>query len=377
MSESTTEQTQNGELQTLQTTVQTQTGELQTLQTTVQTQNIELQTLQTTVQTQNGELQTLQTTVQTQTGELQTLQTTIQTQNSELQTLQSTEQTQTGELQTLQTTIQTQNSELQTLQTTVQTQTSELQTQSAELQSLKTKELTENGELQTMKTMKLTQTGEMSSLKQQLSQANNEARSQNGKNTSIIQQLSQVGGGSTFVRWGRTDCPANLTELVHSGYAGGSWYDHTGAAVDYLCLPPDPEWLQTTVVPNAYTGRIYGAEYESNTGHFLFGPQSRDEEVPCAVCRSTSFVSSVMIPARTTCYSGWTKAYSGSLASGNYNNKAATQYVCVDENAQPLAGGADRDDNGILFLGVKAFCGSLRCPPYEQDKYIACVVCMK
>ncbi|OWF51102.1 hypothetical protein KP79_PYT25630 [Mizuhopecten yessoensis] len=218
-----------------------------------------------------------------------------------------------GELQTLQATVQTQHGEHQTLQTTVQTQ---------------------HGELQTLQNTVQTQHGEISSLKTQLSQAN-------------------------------------------KGYAGGSWYGHTGAAVDYLCLPRDPEWLQTTVVPDDYTGRLYGAEYESNTGHTLFGPQSRDEEVPCAVCRSTSFVSSVMIPARTTCYSGWTKAFSGSLAAGYYGHIAASQYVCVDENAHPLAGGADRNDNGILFLGVKAFCGSLRCPPYEQDKFISCVVCMK
>ncbi|OWF51101.1 short-chain collagen C4-like [Mizuhopecten yessoensis] len=228
-----------------------------------------------------------------------------------------------------------------------------------ELQTLQTTVHTLQTTVHTYQTMVETQTGEISSLKTQLSQANN------------------VGGGSTFVRWGRTDCPANLTELVYSGLAGGSWYDHSGAAVDYLCLPPDPEWLQTTVVPDDYTGRLYGAEYESFNGYTLFGPQSHNEEVPCAVCRSTSFVSSVMIPARTTCYSGWTKAYSGSLASGSYAHVAASQYVCVDENPQPVVGGADRDDNGKMFLGVKAFCGSLRCPPYQQDKFLSCVVCMK
>ncbi|XP_033749074.1 short-chain collagen C4-like [Pecten maximus] len=214
------------------------------------------------------------------------------------------------------------------------------------------------GELQTLQATVQSQTSEISSLKQQLVQSKNVA-------------------GSTFVRWGRPDCPANLTELVYSGYAGGSWYGHSGAAAEHLCLPSDPEWLQTTVEPNDYTGRIYGAEYESDTGHTLFGTNSRDEEVPCAVCRSTSFVSSVMIPARTTCYSGWTKAYGGSLSSGYYGHAAATQYVCVDEHAQPLVGGADRNDNGLLFVGVKALCGSLRCPPYKQDKYISCVVCMK
>ncbi|XP_069135859.1 uncharacterized protein [Argopecten irradians] len=214
-------------------------------------------------------------------------------------------------------------------------------------------------ELQVLQATVHTQTSEISSLKQQLSQPNN------------------GGGGSTFVRWGRTDCPAYLTELVYSGYAGGSWYSHAGAAANPLCLPPDPEWLNTTIVPDGYTGQLYGAEYESVSGHTVFGSNSHNEEVPCAVCRPKSFASTVMIPARTTCYSGWTKAYGGSLASGYYAQTAASEYICMDEDDEPVVGGADRDDNGVLFYGVKAFCGSLKCPPYEQDKFIACVVCMK
>ncbi|XP_033746950.1 uncharacterized protein LOC117332174 [Pecten maximus] len=273
---------------------------------------------------------------------------------SEIQSLQATTQSQNAELQT-------QTVELHTLQATVQSQNATLQTQSGELHTLQTLQATvqtQNSELQTLHTTVQTQASDISSLKQ------------------LVQANSDV-GGSTFVRWGRTDCPANLTELVYSGYAGGSWFDHSGAAANPLCLPSDPEWLHTTIVPDDYTGRIYGAEYQSLNAHTLFGPKSHDEEVPCAVCRSTSFVSSVMIPARTTCYSGWTKAYGGSLSSGYYALPAASQYVCIDEHAQAVVGGGDRNDNGLLFYGVKAFCGSLRCPPYEEDKFIACVVCMK
>ncbi|XP_069135872.1 uncharacterized protein [Argopecten irradians] len=226
-------------------------------------------------------------------------------------------------------------------------------------------------ELQTLQATVLSQTAQLQSHEDTI-------QKQNGKISSLEQQLSfSHNGGVTFVRWGRNDCPTNLTELVYSGFAGGSWYGHKGAAANPLCLPTDPEWLNTTVVPDDYTGRLYGAEYESNAGHTLFGSNSHDEEVPCAVCRPKSFASSVMIPARTTCYSGWTKAYGGSLASGYYDFAAANQYVCIDEHAQALFGGANTDDNGLLFFGVKAFCGSLRCPPYKQDTYISCVVCMK
>ncbi|XP_069131815.1 uncharacterized protein [Argopecten irradians] len=244
-------------------------------------------------------------------------------------------------------------SELQTLQATVLSQTSQLQSHQDTIHK-------QNEEMQTMKATVQSQTNEISSLKHQLIQAEN-----------VFNKA-----GSTFVRWGRTDCPVNVTELVYSGYAGGSWYNHQGAAAGHLCLPSDPEWLNTTVVPDDDTGRIYGAEYQGNMGHTMFG-STRDEDVPCAVCRPTFFASSLMIPARKTCYSGWTKAYSGTLVSGDYDHPAATEYVCMDENDEPIVGGADRNDNGLLFYGVKAFCGSLRCPPYKQDAFIACVVCMK
>ncbi|XP_069134437.1 uncharacterized protein [Argopecten irradians] len=257
-------------------------------------------------------------------SELQTLQATVQSQTGELQTLQATVQSQTGELQTLQATVQSQTGELQTLQATMQSQTGELQTLQSTVQS-------QTGELQTLQATRL------------------------------------------YV------CPlANLTEIVYSGYAGGSWYSNKGAAAEYVCLPRDPTWGPYSNLPSDdYSANMYGAEYEAYTATTPFGPKSHDEEVPCAVCRPKSFASSVMIPARTNCYIGWTKAYGGSLAAGYYNHAAASQYVCVDEHAQPLDGGATTNDNGKLFLAVKAQCGSLRCPPYEQNKYLSCVVCMK
>jgi len=85
----------------------------------------------------------------------------------------------------------------------------------------------------------------------------------------------------------------------------------------------------------------------------------------------------MMIPARTECYPGWTEAYHGDLSSGYYGHAAASQYVCVDQSPQALVGGGNVNDEGKLFYSVKARCGSLRCPPYEDEKEMACVVCLK
>ena len=49
-------------------------------------------------------------------------------------------------------------------------------------------------------------------------------------------------GGVTYTRWGKSSCPnVEETELVYTGRAGGSHYQHAGAA-NYLCMPLDPQY---------------------------------------------------------------------------------------------------------------------------------------
>ncbi|XP_021359347.1 short-chain collagen C4-like isoform X2 [Mizuhopecten yessoensis] len=208
-------------------------------------------------------------------------------------------------------------------------------------------------------------------------QAKNDAQ-----NTDLLSLQTTVTGlpggrGAVFTRWGRNDCPANTTTMVYSGYAGGSYFTHPGAAAEYVCMPTDPIWgpYKDYVYGNENVGYIYGAEYEE-PAHIFSMPNSA-EDVPCSVCLGSSHSASLMIPGRTQCYPGWTEAYHGELASGYHGHAAASQYVCVDQDPQTLPAGGTHDENGKLFYGVKAKCGSLPCPPYEDGKFLSCVVCMK
>lgn len=187
----------------------------------------------------------------------------------------------------------------------------------------------------------------------------------------------QHGGAAVFTRWGRKDCPTNTTSLLYTGYAGGSMYTDPGAAAEYICLPSEPIWgpHKDLSYPDSWVGYVYSAEYED--GDNLFGIGGGLHDVPCAVCVANHFTASLMIPGRTKCYPGWTEAYHGDLSSGSHNVAAATQYVCVDQHPQSLEGGADKDENGKLFYGVKSKCGPLHCPPYEDNKLLSCVVCLK
>lgn len=70
---------------------------------------------------------------------------------------------------------------------------------------------------------------------------------------------------------------------MFSGYTGGSLFRHTGAAVEPLCLPKNPQWGIYRDGAEGYKNYVYGAEYETNT---LTGYMStlHNHDVPCAVC---------------------------------------------------------------------------------------------
>jgi hypothetical protein len=148
-------------------------------------------------------------------------------------------------------------------------------------------------------------------------------------------------------------------------------YTESGAAAEYVCLPPDPDFGKTSAYDS---GRMYGAEYDGKTNEW--SSNSYDEDVPCAVCRIVMATTSIMILGKNTCYSGWTREYYGYLASGAHYHTAASSYVCVDIHPQYLNAGVG-NHNGKLFYPVVAKCGSLQCPPYINNYPLTCVVCSK
>lgn len=204
-------------------------------------------------------------------------------------------------------------------------------------------------------------TNELNSLKQNLqSQIHN------------VVQYSTPSHGNTYIRWGRTTCPnGNGTDLVYSGYTGGSWYNHYGAATNNLCMPMDPEFLSPGLqTKSGWEGHVYGVEYEDD-----FNGNHLNHDVPCAVCKSDR-TAIIMIPARQHCDSGWTAEYVGFLVSGTYSYPAATEYVCLDSLPESETG-TSVDNNGGSFYNVLSKCGSLPCGPYKDDGLLPCVVCTK
>ncbi|XP_056006017.1 uncharacterized protein LOC125657659 [Ostrea edulis] len=177
-----------------------------------------------------------------------------------------------------------------------------------------------------------------------------------------------------YTRWGKKSCHSNA-ELVLSGYTGGSHYTHSGAAVEPLCLPRDPEWGRYKDGSDGTRAFVYGAEYETHDSLTNLR-RLHDHDVPCAVCLVHNRSVLKVFPARKTCYKGWRLEYEGYLMAGLYNHPAATTYKCVDKNPDIITGG-HYNHEGYLFYSVEARCGSLKCPPYVHGRELVCAVCSR
>ncbi|XP_045170318.2 uncharacterized protein LOC123532796 [Mercenaria mercenaria] len=187
--------------------------------------------------------------------------------------------------------------------------------------------------------------------------------------------------GSSYIRWGRTTCPGNGTERVYSGYMGtSSSYTQVGTGSNYLCLTSEPQWDHYEESIESL-GKIAGVEYQfwnhrGNGASNFFGYDVYNDDAPCAVCH-TRRSSSIMIPGRMDCYSGWTKEYSGYLVSGFVGQSHDSEFICLDRRPETIVGGKTNDDEAMLYF-VDAVCGkSLECPPYINGRELTCVVCSK
>jgi hypothetical protein len=64
-----------------------------------------------------------------------------------------------------------------------------------------------------------------------------------------------------------------------------------------------------------------------------------------------------MVPGKNTCFENFVKENSGYLMAGHPANHAASEYVCVDGEAEPASKSLTIDNNGALFYFVRAKCG--------------------
>ena len=183
-----------------------------------------------------------------------------------------------------------------------------------------------------------------------------------------------------YTRWGRTTCPTTSgTQLLYAGRAAGSLWNDRGGGANYLCVPEQPQYLSYTSGTQSGRAYLYGAEYETGGSHSGDnGPfhSVAEHNVPCAVCYTSTRGTVVMIPARYTCPSSWTREYYGYLMA-NFWAHQRTMFECVDRFPQTVPGSiADRDGASFYHTEVKCNRG-IPCLPYVAQKEVTCVVCTK
>ena len=193
--------------------------------------------------------------------------------------------------------------------------------------------------------------------------------------------IAPTAGGVVYTRWGRTTCPSTSgTQLLYAGRAAGSFYNEQGGGANYLCLPEQPQYSNYTAGTQIGRAYLYGAEYQTGGGVGFDGPLSaiNDHNVPCAVCYTSTRETVVMIPARLTCPSSWTREYYGYLmAERSHPSHYRAMFECVDHSPQSVPGSI-ANTQGALFYHVEVKCNyGIPCPPYDTQKEVTCVVCTK
>ena len=179
--------------------------------------------------------------------------------------------------------------------------------------------------------------------------------------------------GVTYIRWGRTSCPTgNGTEYVYNGITAGSWYSYSGGGSNYICLVKNPKYPQEATTSSG--NYIYGTEYETGGGPLNEVSQNNP---PCAACHVTTRSAQLMVPGTDECPGGWTLEYAGWLVSAHQSHYR-TMYVCLDKDAEVLEGEEANTDDALMYNTV-VDCGGygIPCPPYVNQKDLACAVCTK
>jgi len=86
-------------------------------------------------------------------------------------------------------------------------------------------------------------------------------------------------------------------------------------------------------------------------------------------------VSTITIPAWNDCYGDWVKEYNGYLYAGDPADKAASEYICMDEILDVLNKSSILSRKKLLYPAIVSCNGAMPCPSYVDGKEVTCVVC--
>ena len=185
-----------------------------------------------------------------------------------------------------------------------------------------------------------------------------------------------AGGGTHYIRWGRTTCPdTEETELLYSGRTTGAHFRHQGSGSNHLCLTDEPEFLDVTAGNQRLRSLLYGTEYQAQDTPPAFSA-IHNHNVPCAACYTSVRGDKIMVPGTIVCPSSWTREYYGYIMASSYEHNRST-FECVDVDAESISGSAVNNDGALFYFTEMRDCGGINCPPYTSGVELTCAVCTK
>ena len=127
------------------------------------------------------------------------------------------------------------------------------------------------------------------------------------------------------------------------GRAAGAHFTHSGTAANYICLPDNPEYYNSTKKA-IYAALVYGSEYETwgspiaNLGNYKVGFPTNTEEQQIENAKEQQSTNNGVVYTcwgSTECHKTATLVYFGRAAGAHYTHPGtAANYICLPHNPE-------------------------------------------
>jgi len=201
----------------------------------------------------------------------------------------------------------------------------------------------------------------------------------------LVMWLGSTDAGVSYVRWGRTACPAGVHKLFQ-GYMVSHFNTVSGGnAVNYLCAIDKPQFVRGMVGDqkpgSAYLTGVEMELYPAYNNVFLkdnipAGQGLHDQNMPCVRCYVAESTDQFMMTGRPDCgNTGYDLQYKGfQVTFGEFDRITAGEVVCLDEAPEGVPGGAGNEHEAFVHP-IQFKCGSLPCNAYPDLQEATCAVC--
>ena len=193
--------------------------------------------------------------------------------------------------------------------------------------------------------------------------------------TCVVCSLPDNITGSSYIRWGRHECPHDAT-VVYKGLSVGSAIRTSGGGSNPLCVVDTPIYGQHSDLQNSgssVVGAIYGTRgYGIRELYSVHGKQ-----IPCVLCLATNRSVSFNYPGRRDCPPNFALAYSGYMFAAYYSHQKSN-WICIDQQANGLSQ-TNRFSEAVWYP-TEIECSGMSCGSnegrYTPNRELACAVCI-